>query len=161
VLKILSIAALIVAIIGVLAGGFMVSEVRHFLGLRDLTQPSRPSTAAIADSRQELPIRDPGVTPLPSLVTHPKPGPIAQSASDDLQSEYDTLTSRIAAVAASLQQRARDLGDAPIKPEITAGLGDCRLDIAAAKKAIDRRENAVARSRMDHIKSALKYLESL
>jgi hypothetical protein len=82
-----------------------------------------------------------------------------QSASVSL--EYDSLNERFSAVNQSLTQRASDLGNLPLKPEVAAALGTARADLAAIKRALHERNWNVATKRMGRVKKTLSYLESL
>jgi hypothetical protein len=78
-----------------------------------------------------------------------------------LLARYDSFSNRLAAVEASLQQRARDLGDLSIKPEITTAIGTAQSDLAAAKEALSHSDFDRAALRLQRAEEALKYLESL
>ena len=78
-----------------------------------------------------------------------------------LLQQYDFFSARFTAVEASLQQRARDIGNLTIKPEITASIGTVRSDLAAAKEALSKSDLDRAALRLQRIEQELKYLESL
>jgi hypothetical protein len=75
--------------------------------------------------------------------------------------EYDSLNERFSAVNQSLIQRAFDLGNLPLKPEITAVLGTTRADLAEIEQALQDRHWNVATQRIGRVKKSLSYLESL
>jgi hypothetical protein len=112
--------------------------------------------------------------PTPEVKTTPKqeqPSPIHNDERADLRKEdprkeqlavrYDSFSSRFSAVEASLQQRARDLGSLPVKPEVTASLQTTRADLAEAKSALSHGDLDRAALRLKRVEETLKYLESL
>jgi hypothetical protein len=112
--------------------------------------------------------------PTPEVKTTPKqgqPSPIHNDERADPRKEdprkeqlavrYDSFSSRFSAVEASLQQRARDLGSLPVKPEVTASLQTTRADLAEAKSALSHGDLDRAALRLKRVEETLKYLESL
>lgn len=80
---------------------------------------------------------------------------------EQLAEQYDSFNSRFSAVEASLQKRASDLGNLPIKPEITASIQTTRSDLAEAHGALAQGDLDRAAGRLKRVEEALKYLESL
>lgn len=78
-----------------------------------------------------------------------------------LNMEYESLTSRLSAVDESLTRRAHDLGELPVKPEIVSSVQTSRSDLAAARMELQNRDFHDAASRMERVRTALEYLESL
>jgi hypothetical protein len=80
---------------------------------------------------------------------------------ETLKADYDSLANRLSAAEASLRERAHDLGNQPIKPEIVSSVETCRSDLAAAREALAMGNADSAVSRLNRAKEQLKYLESL
>jgi hypothetical protein len=80
---------------------------------------------------------------------------------ETLVMDYEALLGRFSAVEASLRQRIIDLAGAPPKPEILAELTTCRQDLAKTKTAIDAADKATTKLRLQRVRKALEYLESL
>ncbi len=78
-----------------------------------------------------------------------------------MREEYDSLSSRFTAVEGSLKQRSLDLGNQPMKPEITAALQTARSDLAETKDALAAGDFDRAKRRLQRIEEKLSYLESL
>jgi hypothetical protein len=78
-----------------------------------------------------------------------------------LNEEYDSLKAQLAAIEASLSQRASDLGGLPIKPEIAESIETSRSDLVAARDGISSGHLNVAIERLKRVKEALRYLRSL
>jgi hypothetical protein len=87
--------------------------------------------------------------------------PPSNAHREGLNAEYESLISRFSAIDKSLTQRAHDLGDLPIKPEIASALELCRSDLAAAQAALYTGNSDLALSRMNRVREKLRYLESL
>lgn len=87
-------------------------------------------------------------------------GQTSRKKQEGIQAEYDSLTARLAAVEESLKQRTADLKD-PIKPEITGAIRTSQADLLAAHKLLMNGNIEDAVKRLDRVKEALKYLESL
>jgi hypothetical protein len=114
-----------------------------------------------------------GRTMIPTITATPSPTPRGEPSDsthkdkradlkkEQLVEQYDSLNSRFAAVEASLQQRTRDLGNLPMKPEITASIQTTRLDLAEAQGALSQGDLDRAALRLKRVEEALKYLESL
>jgi hypothetical protein len=80
---------------------------------------------------------------------------------EELAAEYDSLVSRLTAAESSIRRRSRDIGDQPLKPQIGNAIEASRSDLAVAHEALARRDIDGAILRMNRVKEALKYLESL
>ena len=91
----------------------------------------------------------------------PATGPRWIARQDALKEDYDSLAARFSAIDASLEQRAHDLGSIPIKPEIASALGTCRSDLAAVKRDLLKGNVEAASTRLNRLRLALTYLESL
>lgn len=107
----------------------------------------------------------PTATPLPTTpAVTPKSvqsSLVADPRKEQLGEQYDSFNSRFSAIESSLQQRAHDLGNLPMKPEITQSIQTTRSDLAEAQNALLQGDFDRAALRLKRVEKALKYLESL
>ena len=82
-------------------------------------------------------------------------------STEGLREQFDSFSARFTAVEDSLRRRALDLGNQPIKPEITATLQTARSDLVEAKDALAAGDIDRAKRRLQRITEELSYLESL
>ena len=103
---------------------------------------------------------------MPTPTPTPTPTPARKDVRMDprkeqLLEQYDAFNSRFSAIEASLHQRASDLGNLPVKPEVTASIQTTRSDLAEANSALSQGNLDRAAIRLKRVEEALKYLESL
>ncbi len=79
----------------------------------------------------------------------------------DLKMELEDLTDRLTALRATLMQRTWDLGNLPVKPEITSALYTAKTDLRQADEALARQDYSMARARLQRATTTLQYLEKL
>ena len=107
---------------------------------------NRPPSSQMATSFMKRNVSPPRAKPNPRL--------------DALKAEYDSLENRFRADEQTLRYRASDLGNQPVKPEITSAIETCRSDLAAARVALSVGDIDAAALRTKRVRTALKDLES-
>lgn len=91
----------------------------------------------------------------------PMPSPRSSATEGELKAEYDAFTTRLTSVEASLRDRTRERGDLPVKPEVNSAIQTSKLDLLSAHKSLSNGNPNDAAKRLNRVKEALKYLESL